>query len=139
MSRPRRAAAAPFALLLALLCVVVFLPGAAVAAGETTAGETAAGEPGYGESSGQVEGGEGGAVGPAERPQLLLIHGGSFLFEDPTFEALTRERAIAAGFVPHYVTYPLGNLPAAVERVRAEARRLREKFGLDRVYAYGSS
>lgn len=30
-------------------------------------------------------------------------------------------------------------MPAAVLRARAEARRLRERFGLDRVYAYGSS
>jgi acetyl esterase/lipase len=82
---------------------------------------------------------DGGVTGPAQRPQLLLIHGGSFLFEDPEFEPLTREAALAAGFVPHYVTYPLGNLPAAVEKVRYEARRLREKFGLDSVYAYGAS
>jgi pimeloyl-ACP methyl ester carboxylesterase len=82
---------------------------------------------------------EGGLVGSTGRPQLLLIHGGSFLFDDPEFEPLTRPRAIAAGFVPHYVTYPLGNLPAAVEKVRAEARRLREKFGVGRVYAYGAS
>jgi acetyl esterase/lipase len=149
LSRPRRAAAPlhtarplavrlrpaapPLALLLALFCLAALLPGAALAAGETAAGET------YGEPPGRVDVGGGGAVGPAQRPQLLLIHGGSFLFEDPTFEALTRERVVAAGFVPHYVTYPLGNLPAAVERVRAEARRLREKFGLDRVFAYGSS
>ena len=83
--------------------------------------------------------GAGGLVGSTERPQLLLIHGGSFLYDDPTFEPLTRGHAIAAGFAPHYVTYPLDNLPAAVERVRAEARRLRHKFGLDRVYAYGAS
>jgi acetyl esterase/lipase len=81
----------------------------------------------------------GGVIGPGQRPQLLLIHGGSFLFEDPEFEPLTRPAALAAGFVPHYVTYPLDNLPAAVEKVRAEARRLRQKFGVDRVYAYGAS
>lgn len=81
----------------------------------------------------------GGAIGPGQRPQLLLFHGGSFLYNDAYFEPLTRPRALAAGFVPHYVTYPLGDLPAAVERARAEARRLREKFGLDRVFAYGSS
>ncbi len=89
-----------------------------------------------------AQGGEeapGGAIGPGQRPQLLLFHGGSFLFEDPYFEPLTRSRAIAAGFVPHYVSYPLGDLPAAVTRARAEARRLREKFGLDGVYAYGAS
>jgi pimeloyl-ACP methyl ester carboxylesterase len=83
--------------------------------------------------------GAGGLVGSTERPQLLLIHGGSFLYDDPTFEPLTRGPAVAAGFVPHYVTYPLDNLPAAVEKVRDEARRLRDKFGLDRVYAYGAS
>jgi acetyl esterase/lipase len=82
---------------------------------------------------------DGGVVGPGPRPQLLLIHGGSFIFEDPEFESLTRSAALAAGFVPHYVTYPLDDLPAAVQRVRAEARRLRDKFGLDRVYAYGAS
>ena len=82
---------------------------------------------------------DGGVIAPGQRPQLLLIHGGSFIFEDPEFESLTRAAALAAGFVPHYVTYPLDNLPAAVETVRAEARSLREEFGVDRVYAYGAS
>jgi acetyl esterase/lipase len=112
--RPHRL---PLALLAAALCLALFAPGGASAASK--------------------EGG--GVIGPGQRPQLLLIHGGSFIFEDPEFEPLTRGPALAAGFVPHYVTYPLGNLPAAVEKVRAEARRLREKFGLDRVYAYGAS
>lgn len=76
-------------------------------------------------------------VGPP--PQLLLFHGGSFLFEDPYFEPSTAERAIAAGFEPHFVTYPLGDMPAAVLRARAEARRLRQNYGVERVYAYGSS
>jgi acetyl esterase/lipase len=129
LRRDRRAAAPLLAFLLAALCVASLCPGVAAAAGEMAASG----------AGGESNLGPGGAVGPAQRPQLLLIHGGSFLFEDPTFEPLTRERAVAAGFVPHYVTYPLGNLPAAVDRVRAEARRLREKFGLDRVYAYGSS
>jgi acetyl esterase/lipase len=130
LRRDRRAAAPFLALLLAALCVALLCPGVAAAAGEVAAAG----------SGGESNVGPGGAVvGPAQRPQLLLIHGGSFLYEDTTFEPLTRERAVAAGFVPHYVTYPLGDLPAAVERVRAEARRLREKFGLDRVYAYGSS
>jgi pimeloyl-ACP methyl ester carboxylesterase len=71
-------------------------------------------------------------------PQLLLIHGGSFLFEDPTFELLTRAPAEAAGFVPHYLRYPLGDMPAAFQAARAEALRLRGKYGSD-VYAYGSS
>lgn len=80
------------------------------------------------------------AVGEAASatPQLLLIHGGSFLYEDPTFEALTRRRARAAGFVPHYLRYPLGDLPAAVRAARAEAIRLRSRYGRA-VYAYGSS
>jgi acetyl esterase/lipase len=121
---PRRTAAPFLALFLVALCVALLAPAGAVAAVE---------------SGGESDVGAGGAVGPAQRPQLLLIHGGSFLFEDENFEPLTRARAVAAGFVPHYVTYPLGNLPAAVDKVRAEARRLREKFGLDRVYAYGSS
>jgi dipeptidyl aminopeptidase/acylaminoacyl peptidase len=75
-------------------------------------------------------------LGP--RPQLLLFHGGSFLFEDPSFEAVTEPLVEAAGFVPHYVDYPLGDLPAAVARARTEAARLRSRFGED-VYAYGSS
>ena len=73
------------------------------------------------------------------KPHLLLFHGGSFLFADPNFQPLTVAPARAAGFVLHYVTYPLGDLPAAVLRARAEARRLRLKFGVERVYAYGSS
>jgi acetyl esterase/lipase len=108
----------PLFALLAALCVALLCPGVAAA--------------------GPLES-NGGVIGPGQRPQLLLIHGGSFLFEDPEFEPLTRAPALAAGFVPHYVTYPLDNLPAAVEKVRAEARRLREKFGVDRVYAYGAS
>jgi acetyl esterase/lipase len=108
----------PLFALLAALCVALLCPGVAAAGPQESAG---------------------GVLGPGQRPQLLLIHGGSFLFEDPEFEPLTRAPALAAGFVPHYVTYPLDNLPAAVERVRAEARRLREKFGVDRVYAYGAS
>jgi acetyl esterase/lipase len=112
--RPLRLAA----LLAAVLCLALLAPGGASAAGMETGG---------------------GVIGPGQRSQLLLIHGGSFLFEDPEFETLTRADALAAGFVPHYVRYPLDNLPAAVERVRAEARRLRQKFGVDRVYAYGAS
>jgi acetyl esterase/lipase len=73
------------------------------------------------------------------KPQLLLFHGGSFLFEDPYFQPATAERARAAGFEPHFVTYPLGDLPAAVLQARSEASRLRQKFGVERVYAYGSS
>ncbi|HEX4731172.1 MAG TPA: prolyl oligopeptidase family serine peptidase [Solirubrobacterales bacterium] len=147
MTRARQVAAPLLALLAAALCVVLLCPAAALAAEEASAGETTTVAAGGGETSQaspDVEGGVGvegggGIVGPAQRPQLLLIHGGSFLYDDPTFEPLTRARAVAAGFVPHYVTYPLGNLPAAVDKVREEARRLREKFGRDRVYAYGSS
>ncbi len=80
------------------------------------------------------------AVGPAESvaPQLLLIHGGSFLYEDPTFESLTRRRALRAGFTPHYLRYPLGDMPGAFQAARAEAVRLRARYGSS-VYAYGSS
>lgn len=77
-------------------------------------------------------------VAGAVPPQLLLIHGGSFLYEDPTFESLTRAAARAAGFVPHYLRYPLGDMPAALEAARAEAIRLRTAYG-SAVYAYGSS
>lgn len=79
-------------------------------------------------------------AGPAgPKPQLILFHGGSFLFEDASFEPFTEPLVEAAGFAPHYVDYPLGDLPAAVARARAEAARLRERFGVDDVYAYGSS
>lgn len=82
------------------------------------------------------------AVDPAQpidsAPQLLLIHGGSFLFEDPFFEAETSAAALGAGFVPHYLSYPLGDMPAAVLAARAAARELRERYG-PAVYAYGSS
>lgn len=71
-------------------------------------------------------------------PQLLLIHGGSFLYEDPSFEPLTRAAARAAGFIPHYLHYPLGGMPAAFQAARAEALRLRTRYG-SAVYAYGTS
>ncbi|MBA3866232.1 MAG: prolyl oligopeptidase family serine peptidase [Solirubrobacterales bacterium] len=76
---------------------------------------------------------------PGPKPQLILFHGGSFLFEDPFFRPSTEPRAIASGFVPHYVTYPLGDMPAAVLAARAAAKTLRAKVGLGRVYAYGAS
>jgi pimeloyl-ACP methyl ester carboxylesterase len=76
--------------------------------------------------------------GSSAAPQLLLIHGGSFLYEDPTFESLTSAIARAAGFVPHYLSYPLGNMPGAFRAARAEAIRLRAAYG-SAVYAYGSS
>jgi pimeloyl-ACP methyl ester carboxylesterase len=80
------------------------------------------------------------AVGPAGSvaPQLILIHGGSFLYEDPAFESLTRRRALRAGFTPHYLRYPLGDMPGAFQAARAEAVRLRIRYG-SAVYAYGSS
>jgi pimeloyl-ACP methyl ester carboxylesterase len=73
------------------------------------------------------------------RPQLLLIHGGAFLGEDPGFQPLTEAAAIAAGFEPHYLSYPLGDVPAAVTAARAAARQLRREYGRENVYAYGSS
>ncbi len=69
---------------------------------------------------------------------MILIHGGSFLYEDPTFRPLTEAPARAAGFALHYLQYPLGDVPAALEAARAEALRLRARFG-SAVYAYGSS
>lgn len=135
----RHQVAVPLSALLLLLLVVLLVPAVSSAAeGEATPTETAV-ETSSETGEGAGEEGVGGLASSLPRPQLLLIHGGSFLYDDPYFEPLTRARAVAAGFVPHYVTYPLGNLPAAVDRVRAEAARLRHKFGVDRVYAYGSS
>jgi fucose 4-O-acetylase-like acetyltransferase len=74
----------------------------------------------------------------ARPPQVLLIHGGSFLVDDPLFSARTEPAARAAGFVPHYLSYPLGDLRGAVTAAREEAARLRARFGPE-VYAYGSS
>lgn len=85
-------------------------------------------------ASARPEVGGGGSVSP----QLILIHGGSFLYEDPTFQPLTEAPARAAGFTLHYLEYPLGDVPAAIEAARAEALRLRARFG-SAVYAYGSS
>lgn len=79
------------------------------------------------------------AIPSGPPPQLLLFHGGSFLYEDPSFEEATEPLVEAAGFVPHYVDYPLGDLPGALTRARAEAARLRSRFGAEAVYAYGSS
>ncbi|HEY1853815.1 MAG TPA: prolyl oligopeptidase family serine peptidase [Solirubrobacterales bacterium] len=87
---------------------------------------------------------EGGGSGtapqkPGPKPQLILIHGGSFLYHDPFFRPETRPAAVAEGFQPHYVDYPLANLPAAVAAARLEARKLREEVGVENVYAYGAS
>lgn len=71
-------------------------------------------------------------------PHLILIHGGSFLYEDPTFRSLTTATVREAGFVPHYLRYRLGDMPAAFQAARAEAIRLRARYG-SAVYAYGSS
>lgn len=80
------------------------------------------------------------AVGEARSaaPHLLLIHGGSFLGPDPLFESRTAAPAVAAGFVPHYLEYPLADLLGAVRAAREEAAALRARYGAA-VYAYGSS
>jgi acetyl esterase/lipase len=108
--------------LVALLALTIVAPAGAAPGGARAAAGTDSGAK---------------LVGP--KPQLLLFHGGSFLFDDPYFEPLTRGRAIAAGFVPHYIEYPLGDLGAAVTAARAAARTLRQKVGRDRVFAYGAS
>jgi dipeptidyl aminopeptidase/acylaminoacyl peptidase len=92
----------------------------------------AASKPGFGAPPPDV------GAGKSLAPHLLLIHGGSFLFEDPNFEPLTRQAAIEAGFVPHYLHYPLGDLRGAITAARTEARRLDERFP-GRVYSYGAS
>ena len=88
--RARHLAAPVVVLLIAVLCVAVALPPIAGAAEPGTSAPTEAGA-----TEGGEEGG-GGLVGSTQRPQLLLIHGGSFLFEDPEFEPLTRAPALAA-------------------------------------------
>lgn len=118
------------AVLLAVLALAALAPVRARAAGN-------GGTEGAGGSAEQEAGIESQKPGP--KPQLILIHGGSFLFQDPFFRPLTRGWAVAEGFRPHYLEYPLGNLPAAVTAARAEARMLREKVGVERVYAYGAS
>jgi pimeloyl-ACP methyl ester carboxylesterase len=130
-----RAALARLTLLGALaLALALLAPTAALAAGTGAAGEGGAA------AAEGSEGKEGAAPQkPGPKPQLILFHGGSFLFQDPTFRPLTLPYALANGFVPHYVNYPLGNLPAAVEAARLEARRLRDLVGLENVYAYGAS
>jgi pimeloyl-ACP methyl ester carboxylesterase len=117
-SRPRRALAASAALAVAAALAAMAL---ALAAPLTRTAAAA------------VE------TGSSAKPQLLLFHGGAFLFDDPSLQRLTERRAIAAGFVPHYVDYPLGDLAGAVAVAEAEARRLGEEFGVDHVYAYGFS
>ena len=76
---------------------------------------------------------------PPPKPLLMLFHGGSFLFDNPFFEPAVVARSFAAGFEPHFIDYPLGNVPEAVANARAEARALRQEFGLAHVYAYGAS
>lgn len=122
--RPARPATVRAALLSALAALAAFAAPAPARAAAAAAAEGSAG----------VE-----AVESGPKPQLILIHGGSFLFADPFFRPLTRPWALAAGFQPHYVYYPLGDLPAAVAAVRLEARELREKVGRENVYAYGAS
>jgi pimeloyl-ACP methyl ester carboxylesterase len=114
--------------LITALALALLVPPTAVAA-EGGAGATAPAEKDAGIAPHKV----------APRPQLMLIHGGSFLFHDPFFRPLTRHWAVDMGFVPHYVNYPLNDLPAAVTAVREEARRLRQQVGVESVYAYGAS
>jgi pimeloyl-ACP methyl ester carboxylesterase len=99
----------------ALACLALALPGAAAGASTPHVGQ-----------------------GGSLASHLLLIHGGSFLFEDPLFEPLTRPAAVDAGFVPHYVSYPLGDLSGAILAVEAKARELNARYP-GRVYAYGTS
>ncbi len=76
---------------------------------------------------------------PPPKPQLLLFHGGSFLFQNPFFEAAVVARSFAAGFEPHFIDYPLGSVPEAVTDARAAARAMRQEYGLAHLYAYGAS
>lgn len=120
--QPKRRRGLVATLVVAVLTLAIAAPaGAATPPGGVTGG------------SGEVK------PPPGPKPQLLLFHGGSFLFEDPKFRLTTDEPAIAAGFVTHYVAYPLGNVPAAVQAARAAAKKLRKKVGVKNVFAYGSS
>lgn len=72
----------------------------------------------------------------ARKPVALLLPPGGFVFEVsemPYPEATARR----LGFRPRVVTYPAGDLPAAVRAVRRAARR--EAARGHRVYAYGES
>ena len=77
--------------------------------------------------------------GTSLAPHLLLIHGGSFLFEDPLFEPLTRARGRRRRVRP-----PLPELPARRPARRPSKRRGPKPSRLNarypgRVYAYGTS
>lgn len=129
--RPSHRAGATLALLAALLLALIAAPAALAAPPQKPAKSKWDQYP-------SPELGTGHQAGP--KPHLILLHGGSFLYGDDEFEATTREAALKAGFIPHYTTYPLGDMPAAVLAVRAEARRLRLKLGgKNMVYVYGSS
>ncbi|HEX3240101.1 MAG TPA: prolyl oligopeptidase family serine peptidase [Solirubrobacterales bacterium] len=133
-SQPTHRAGAMLALLAALLLALLAAPAALAAAPEKPAKPAKSKWDQYP----PPELGVAHQAGP--KPHLILLHGGSFLYDDDEFEATTREAALKAGFIPHYTTYPLGDMPAAVLAVRAEARRLRQKLGgTTMVYAYGSS
>ncbi len=123
---PRRCSIPGLALLTLLLALALAGPAAAAPKKDKFAAYPA------------PELGPGVQAGP--KPHLMLMHGGSFLYDDPEFAETTQEAARKAGFIPHFVTYPLGDMPAAVLAVRAEAKRLRQKLGgAAMVYAYGSS
>ena len=72
------------------------------------------------------------------RPQLLLIHGGSFLYEDPTFEPLTRPGAGARA--SSRTTSPIRSTTCRPRsKRRAPKRAACAPSSASPVYAYGSS
>ncbi|HWC09184.1 MAG TPA: hypothetical protein VG458_09035, partial [Solirubrobacterales bacterium] len=89
----------------------ILLPLAALALILAAAGPAAAARPKASDYP-PPEIGPGKQAGP--KPHLMLLHGGSFLYDDPEFVETTQEAARKAGFIPHYTTYPLGDMPAAV-------------------------
>src|SRR4051812_7186421 len=79
--------------------------------------------------------------GPAgaatERPVVLMIQGGAWLFGRPADRARAGRTARRYGMQPVFVDYPLFNVEAANEAVRRAAARWRARGRV--VLAYGES
>jgi acetyl esterase/lipase len=72
----------------------------------------------------------------ARKPILLLIHGGGFAFNDPTWMDEAARVAAARGFRPVQLEYTLWNLPRALDDAKRAAKRYASRGPL---FAYGES